>query len=168
MILVSYDGSADAQAAIDRAAQLMPGTATIVLTVWEPFLDMMARSGSMTVGMGFGGTYVDDPQVDVANERAARDCAAEGAARASLAGLVAEPRVARRGHEVGQAILAVAEEVDADAIVMGTRGRGGLKSFLLGSVSHEVVQHADRAVLVVPAATVAERRRQLEMAADAV
>jgi hypothetical protein len=31
---------------------------------------------------------------------------------------------------------------------------------LLGSVSHSVVQHADRAVLVVPSHNVAERRRR--------
>jgi hypothetical protein len=34
-----------------------------------------------------------------------------------------------------------------------------VKSFLLGSVSHQVVQHADRAVLVVPSPTLSEERR---------
>jgi hypothetical protein len=43
--------------------------------------------------------------------------------------------------------------------VCGTRGRSGVQSFLLGSVSHQVVQHADRAVLVVPSLTLAEKRR---------
>lgn len=156
MILVSYDGSADARAAIDRAAQLMPGAATTVLTVWEPFADAMARSGSMNVGLGFGGAYVDNPQVDEATQRRARETAAEGADLARAAGLVAAPRIAGEHGSVAQAILAAADDVDADAIVLGTRGRGGVASFLLGSVSHEVVQHADRAVIVVPSGASAE------------
>jgi hypothetical protein len=44
---------------------------------------------------------------------------------------------------------------------MGTRGLTGLKSVLLGSVSHAVAQHADRPVLIVPSADVAERRTSL-------
>lgn len=44
------------------------------------------------------------------------------------------------------------------SIVIGTRGLTGVKSLLLGSVSHAVVQHADRAVLVVPSPEIAEAR----------
>ncbi len=168
MILVSYDGSADARAAIDRAAQLMPGAAATIFTVWQPFVDMMVRNGAMGVGMGFGGAYADDPRVDESNERQARDTAAEGAELARAAGLVAAPRIASQGGSVGQAILAAAEDVEADAIVLGTRGRGGVASFLLGSVSHEVVQHADRAVMVVPSGALAERRREVPHHAEAV
>lgn len=49
--------------------------------------------------------------------------------------------------------------MDADAVVLGMRGLGGVKSCLLGSFSHGVVQHADRAVLVVPSSDIAEQRR---------
>lgn len=57
------------------------------------------------------------------------------------------------------AILAVAAEIDAEVIVVGTRGRGDVKSLLLGSVSHGILQHADRPVLVVPSVAVAQARR---------
>lgn len=168
MILVSYDGSADARAAIERAAALMPGAEATIFTGWERFVDMMARNGSMIVGMGFGGAYDDDPRVDEANERRARDTAAEGVELAGAAGLAAKPRIADQHGSVGQAILAAADEVDADVIVLGTRGRGGVASFLLGSVSHEVIQHTDRAVMVVPSGALAERRRGVPHHAEAV
>ena len=52
--------------------------------------------------------------------------------------------------------------------LMGSRGLTGVKSLLLGSVSHEVIQHADRAVVVVPSPDVAESRARAvhEQAAD--
>jgi nucleotide-binding universal stress UspA family protein len=160
MILVSYDGSADAQAAIDRVAQLMPGTEATVLTIWAPFVDTLARTGSMGAGFGMAGSGVDLETIDASTRGAALATATEGAERATAAGLVAHPRCASRHDGIANTILAAAAEQDADAIVMGTRGLGGVKSFLLGSVSHAVAQHADRAVLIVPSPSVAERRRE--------
>lgn len=52
-------------------------------------------------------------------------------------------------------------------IVLGTRGLGGVKSFLLGSVSHAVVQHADRPLLIVPSPDLAEQRRGWARRTDA-
>jgi len=43
--------------------------------------------------------------------------------------------------------------------VIGSRGLTGLKSVLLGSVSHAVLQHADLPVIVAPSAEVAAARR---------
>ena len=48
-----------------------------------------------------------------------------------------------------QSILAVAEEVGADPIVLGAEGMSGLEHVLIGSVSEEVLRHASRTVLVV-------------------
>lgn len=167
MILVSYDGSADAQAAIERVAQLMPGAEATVLMVWEPFLETLARTGSLASGYGTAGGDFDCERMDEANREAASTSAAEGAERATAAGLVAQPRsVSLRGN-VAITILDTASEIDADLIVMGTRGRSAMQSFLLGSVSHAVVQHADRAVLVVPSTILAGRRRD-EVARHAV
>jgi nucleotide-binding universal stress UspA family protein len=46
-------------------------------------------------------------------------------------------------------IINDAEEVDADVIVMGSRGRSDLAGLLLGSTAHKVIHLSDRPVLVV-------------------
>jgi nucleotide-binding universal stress UspA family protein len=51
--------------------------------------------------------------------------------------------------EPGSTILAVAEEIGADLIVMGTHGRTGLRRLLMGSVAEHVVRHASCPVLTV-------------------
>ena len=51
--------------------------------------------------------------------------------------------------DVADAILRYAEEGGFDLIVLGSRGLGAVKSFLLGSVSNRVTQQAPCAVLIV-------------------
>ncbi len=156
MILICYDGSADAQAAIDQAGLLMAGSEAAVLVIWETVLKTMTRHASLGVGMiGF---YDDDGAGDAAIKQAALDTAAEGVQRAAAAGLVAQPRVVNRDDDLAAVILAEASDLDADVIVLGTRGLGGVKSLMLGSVSHAVLHHADRAVLVIPSPSLAEQR----------
>jgi nucleotide-binding universal stress UspA family protein len=46
-------------------------------------------------------------------------------------------------------IAAVADRENADVIVVGRRGRGGVVELLLGSASHELVLHSKRPVLVI-------------------
>lgn len=48
-----------------------------------------------------------------------------------------------------EAIAKLADEVDADLVIMGSRGRGRVAGTLLGSVSRGVLDRAHRPVLVV-------------------
>lgn len=125
MILICYDGSADAQAAVDRAGRLMAGGDATVLVVWETVLETMTRHGSL--GMGMIGFSVDDGAGDAAIKQAGVDTAAAGVQRAAAAGLVAQPRVVNRDADIAAVILAEAADLDADVIVLGTRGLGGVK-----------------------------------------
>ncbi len=155
MILICYDGSLDSQAAVERAAELLKGERASVLTVWAPFTETVAR---MPWGPGMAPGIADADEIDDASRKDAERRAQEGAQLARELGLDAEPRVRSQDTTISSAILAEARDVDASAIVIGTRGLTGVKSLLLGSVSHAVLQHADRTVIVVPSAEVASAR----------
>lgn len=152
MILIAYDGSKDAHEAIARAAKLFPGQPATILVVWQRFFETMAGAG---VGMA---VLLDYDEIDQAAGKAAEDKAAEGVQVAQEAGLEATARPAVSVGTVAATILSEADAIDADAVVMGSRGLTGVKSLLLGSVSNAVLQHADRPVVVVPSPEVATER----------
>jgi len=156
MILIAYDGSEDAKAAIEQAGKLFNGQSATVVTVWQRFIDTMAR-----VGGGIG-VIVDYDDIDSSSEQAAVERANEGAALAAGAGLKADGRAVVLDSTIAEAILRVSNEVDAAVVVLGSRGYTGVKSVVLGSVSNHVLHNADRPVLVVPSAAVAaERAKEL-------
>jgi nucleotide-binding universal stress UspA family protein len=155
VILICYDASEDARAAVAEAAELFPAQQAVVISVWEPFAEVVARS---SVGWGLVPSAPDSEDIDQASSTQAEKLAAEGADLANKAGMAAESGAVQQMSTTGRAILAEAERRGAGVIVMGSRGLTGLKSMLLGSVSHDVIQHADRTVVVVPSAAVAESR----------
>jgi nucleotide-binding universal stress UspA family protein len=157
MILICYDGSADARAAIEHAAELFPDEPATVLTVWQPFIELKARS---TVGFGLVPSIPSPDEVDQASQVAAEQTAVEGAELAARLRMAAQPRAISQLTTTARAILDEAAEVGASAIVMGSRGLTGVKSLLLGSVSHEVIQQADRTVVIVPSPEVAASRQR--------
>jgi nucleotide-binding universal stress UspA family protein len=141
-ILLCYDGSDDAFRAIEFAGSLFPGRDAVVLSVWEKY------------GVLSGIPRVDDSLMQEASEQ----MAADGAERAQSAGFTATSAAVEAEHGVAEAIIDAAEGHDAMLIVMGTRGNTGIRSLLLGSVSHSVAHHAHRPLLIVPSGPLAEAR----------
>ena len=154
MILLAYDGSDDAKAAIEQTARLFPGQQLTVLNVWQRFIDTMAR-----VGGGLG-VVVDYDEIDTDAEKAAREKAEEGSTLAREAGLDADARTAVVESTVAEAILNEAAVVGADAVISGSRGLTRVKSLMLGSVSNGLLHNADLPVVVVPSPAVAKARAE--------
>lgn len=156
MILICYDGSADARAAIADAGRVLSGHPAIVLTVWEPLAEVLARTAAGNALMaGINAPMAADEEAEAEAGRLAE----EGAELARAAGFDASPRARPQNGMVSDTIIAQADRANATAIVMGSRGRTGLQS-VMGSVSHAVVQRSDRAVMVVPSAEVVAGRRE--------
>ena len=70
-------------------------------------------------------------------------------------------------RDVATLIAEAADDVDADLIVVGTHGRGGLTATLMGSVARALCHAAGRPVLVVPPAR-AKRRGAVDKQLTAV
>lgn len=138
-ILICYDGSEGAKHAIEAAAGLLDGHPAVVLAVGPP---LTAEESYAALG-----TLV--PSFQELNESDALDRAKEGAELAQSAGFAAEAR-AEVAAPTWEGVIDVADEIDAAAIVIGSRGLTGVKEALSGSVSHAVAEHAGRPVLIVP------------------
>ncbi len=156
MILICFDGSDDSRTAIGHAAELMNGQPATVLTVWKPFIEVLTQNSFGVVPLAPG---MDIEEIDAATRAQADSLAEEGAELARQAGLDPQARTRSQQSTVANAILDEAEAVSASAIVIGSRGLTGVKSLLLGSVSHAVIQHADRTVIVVPSPKIATERQ---------
>ena len=153
-LLIAYDGSDVANAAVRSAADLFPGSAALVVTVWEPGLAAMATAGA---GWDAAGAVPLPPdpelvsELDKAGEHHAAVVAAEGARLARSLGLDAEPHAIPDELQVADTILDLAAERDAAAVVVGSHGISGLRSRLLGSTSRQVLARCRRPVVVVRA-----------------
>jgi nucleotide-binding universal stress UspA family protein len=144
-ILICYDGSEHAKAAIRQAATLLSERSADVLAVWQPAtaLPTYAWAG-VSVGAG-----IDFTALDQQSQETAQGIAREGVKIAGEAGLDARPETARADGPIWEAIARAAEERGAPVIVLGARGLTGLRNLLLGSVSEGVIRHARRPTLVV-------------------
>jgi len=154
-IVIAYDGSKAARAAIVRMGELCAPRQALIVTVWEPGLGEMMLVPDPT---GLGTTMMPyDPtiarEIDREAQDRARALALDGVELARGAGLHPEPLVIEDVSDVAEAILSAAQEHDAAAIVIGSRGHRGLRSRLLGSTSAGVLKGAgSRPVLIVHAA----------------
>lgn len=145
-IVVGTDGSATAAEAVRRAAGLasLCGSRLTVCHAYQP-LSTSATLAISGAGAGSGVLFdsaddLDRQRVDAEQlvEQAVMSCGADRA-RTSGAAVVGPP---------AEALLRVAEQVEADLLVVGSRGMRGAKR-LLGSVPNTITHTAPCAVLVV-------------------
>lgn len=138
-VVFAYDGSDLARLAISEAArQLTPEQDALVLTVWHPF------------DVGFvpsGGVRFDAAELTEVRD-AAEHTAADGASLAQAAGFRARG-VTTEAAPTWKGIVTIADEHDASLIVLGSHGRTGLASVLIGSVAEAVAAHSQRSVLII-------------------
>src|ERR1700677_2759878 len=124
-ILIAYDGSDAARAAVNEAAALFAARPAIVVTVWEPGLaDYMLMPNTMGTGtmmMPYDPATVQ--AIDKASEDHARDIAEDGAQLARAGGLQAEALAVRDAVDIAGAILDAASEHGGAATGRGARGR---------------------------------------------
>jgi nucleotide-binding universal stress UspA family protein len=142
-IICGVDGSADSQAAlaaaIDLAARLR--LRLIMANVVEPSHSPYVGSASLGGGMLRPELPTTDQQEDAANEllvELSATLGVEHADRRVVVGYAAER------------LADLADEEEAELIVVGSRGRGAFKAAFLGSVSTSLIGVARCPVLVVP------------------
>jgi nucleotide-binding universal stress UspA family protein len=149
-VLVATDGSREAQLATRTAAELAAKTGSELhvvhvfgITPWYP---------AYPEATAFDGAQLEDPVLEedlqrITEQRARELLDAEVEKLRSVGGTPAQAHLVEGG--VPQEIVELAEELGAGLIVMGSRGHGGIRRALMGSVSDSVVRHAHCPVLVV-------------------
>jgi nucleotide-binding universal stress UspA family protein len=151
MILICYDGSDDAKAAIAHAGAILSDELATVITVWQSAEHLIGRAPAIA-------PVSNSEETDAARRTEAERQASEGAELARAVGIDASSHDLEQQTTTADAILDEAERLAVNAIVIGSRGKSLLRSLLLGSVAQDVIQRADRLVMVVPSPDVAESR----------
>jgi nucleotide-binding universal stress UspA family protein len=134
-IVVGLDGSEHSQRAAEWAASLATSIDAEVVGVHALGLLHRTPGGELVPS----DTHRDEIRDQLETSWCAPFRAASVAYRAEL----------REGNPV-TTMLELADDVDADLLVVGSRGVGGFPGLLLGSTSTQVAQHARRPVVIVP------------------
>jgi len=140
-IVVGTDGSDTANQAVRKAVELARavGGKLDLVSAYEPVPEQRLSEERRQAPEDLQWAINPREEVDATLEAAA--------AVAREAGVTVEA-FARQG-DPADAILDVAEEQEADLIVVGNKGMTGAKRFLLGSVPNKVSHHAPCSVLII-------------------
>jgi len=140
-IVVGTDGSDTAKEAVRQAVELARsvGAELLLVSAYQPVARVSVNRETAQVP--------EDVQWMVSAREDVATLLAEAAKAAEHAGVAAQ--TFQRQGDPADAILDVAEERDADLIVVGNKGMTGAKRFLLGSVPNRVSHHAPCSVLII-------------------
>lgn len=138
-ILLAYDGSQLANKALDRAIELAkaaPGSSLHVVHAFD-FPRFFIGEALAPIPASVNKDYYDLAVQTAGEVKNRLDAEELNTVVEMIQGAPAE------------VILNYAKQQAVDVIVIGSRGLGGLREFVLGSVSHNVVQHAQVPVLII-------------------
>jgi nucleotide-binding universal stress UspA family protein len=140
-IVIGTDGSDTAQEAVRQASELAKtlGSSIHLVSAYEPVPDSRLREERQEVPEDL--QWMVNPREDV------NATLEEAAGQLKEAGF--EVQAHAREGDPADAILDVAEEQNADLIVVGNKGMTGAKRFLLGSVPNKVSHHAPCSVMII-------------------
>lgn len=134
-IVLAFDGSEYSQKALQRAKAIAE---RFEATLW---LVHVFRNPSDLLG------YTDFEKL-FAKRKSASQAVLDDARQRLGRTMFTVKEELKEGNEA-ESILKVATSCKADLIVMGTRGLGAVKGFLVGSVSRKVIHYAGCPVMVV-------------------
>ncbi|GIF00922.1 universal stress protein [Paractinoplanes rishiriensis] len=146
-ILVGYDGSLPASAAIEVGASLLPRAHAWIGHLWTPPFASEGLRRRLWKDTAAINEFVEAIEREGAGE--ASRLAAMGVTLAVAAGWDAEALVEHAYGGEGLQFTQLIEKLNPDVALVGSRGLHGAKA-MLGSVSDMVVHYASRPVLVVP------------------
>jgi nucleotide-binding universal stress UspA family protein len=150
-VVVAYDGSDAARAAVEAAVRLFPTHRLVVATVWEPGLAVALAPVRDPTGVGYSMPSAAEMEaVDRGQRDHAVDAAEQGMRLATEGGATAQAVSLPDDAGVAETIAAFADGCEACAIVVGSRGLGGVRR-LFGSTSRGLLERAGRPVVVVRA-----------------
>ena len=140
-ILVGTDGSETAGEAVRQATELAKSTNAQIhlVSAYEPVSDSRLREERQQVPEDL--QWMVNPREDV--EGVLREASQQ------IEGAGVQVQTHARQGDPADAILDVAEEQNADLIVVGNKGMTGAKRFLLGSVPNKVSHHAPSSVMII-------------------
>jgi nucleotide-binding universal stress UspA family protein len=140
-VVVGFDGSHGSEAALRvalREARLRQAR-LLVVSAWH----VPTRFYGTAAAPSASRALAEDTRKQLATKLEA--------AAAALRDEAPEVEIETRLVEGAAASVLTKEAAGADLLVVGSRGLGGVRELLIGSVSHECSQHASCPVLIVPA-----------------
>ena len=140
-ILVAVDDSPISYAAIEHAEQLAKAFNSHVTVISVLAVDPM-------VGVDFYKIAPSITEYVLAAEKNAKERLDDIQQTLTNHGIQVSTRITR-DTSTATAILNIADEINADLIVMGSHGRTGLKKMILGSVAQEVLRLCPLPVMVI-------------------
>lgn len=146
-LLVCVDGSVPSNKAIEKAIEIASGCRVdqiTLISVYEKYPLPLIEHASYSAMEEEMNHYQEMNKRVITDHEAILEKASQ---RFKNEGLLTETLL-KEGHPA-DTIAQTAETLGVDMIVMGNRGRGGLKKLFLGSVSNAVIQESQASVLVV-------------------